>query len=307
LGDEARTDRKGNFSFPLLLAVNHPDRFYYTATLKGKDVDDVSVQMYDADSTLSFLANPYTEDRNAADPFTAYSLQVQSIKNSYSFFMNALPGDSVEEPNKAMEDELSGADLTVDLNDYLMMPTMEEVVREIVRAVEYRKISGRPVIRVYTIGKVTNYSSGPLFVIDGMITKDPSYFLGLKPTDVISIKVVRDSKKLFALGSLGANGVILVKTKLRAKIVKEKHIIDFAGLLPESRNSSWEYANPKIPDLRPCLFWTSKKFSGGDGEHLVFKTSDDVGKFKVQIFGLTEDGIPFYSEYPFQVKYAGIN
>jgi hypothetical protein len=288
-----------------LLTVNHPDRFYYTATLKGKDVNDISIEMYDPDSALSFFAKPYLTDKSSLDQYAVYSSKVQTINSSYFFFANAMPSDSVDEPNKAIEEELNGADLTVNLSDYLMMPTMEDVVREIVRAVEYRKVGGKPAIRVYTIGKVTNYSSGPLFVIDGAITKDPSYFLGLKPAEVISIKVVRDVRKLFALGSLGANGVILVKTKLQTKIVNEKHTLDFAGLLPESHRSFLGHANPKIPDLRPCTFWSSRTYSERRDEFILFKTSDDVGKFKIQISGLTEDGFPFFSEYPFQVKYSG--
>ncbi len=303
LGYETRTDKKGNFSFPLLLTVSHPDRFYYTATLKGKDLDDISIQVYDPDSALSFSAEPWAIDKNSINQYTIYSTQVQTINSSYSFFANPVSSDSVDEPNKAIEEELNGADLTVNLSDYLMMPTMEDVVREIVRAVEYRKIGGRQVIRVYTIGKVTHYSSGPLFVIDGVITKDPSYFFSLKPAEVISIKVVRDVKKLFAFGSLGSNGVILVKTKLQTKIVNEKHTLDFAGLLPESYNSFSGYVNPKIPDLRSCIYWSSKTFTGRGDEFILFRTSDDVGKFKIQISGLTDDGIPFYSEHPFQVVF----
>jgi hypothetical protein len=303
MGYETRADKKGNFSFPLLLSVKHPDRFYYTATLKGKDVNDIALQMHDSDSSISFSAAPWVVDKSTVDQYAVYSSQVQTINNSYSFFLNPMPSDSVDEPNKAIEDELNGADLTVNLNDYLMMPTMEEVVREIVKAVEYRKIGGRQLVRVYTIGKVPTYSAGPLFVIDGVITKDPTYFFDLKPADVISIKVVRDIKKLFALGNLGANGVILVKTKLRTKVVKEKHTIDFSGLLPESHHPFLGYKNNTIPDLRSCMFWTSKSFSGA--ESLIFKTSDDVGKFKIRISGLADDGTLLHSEHRFQTKYQG--
>jgi hypothetical protein len=304
LGYETRTDKKGNFSFPIVLTINHPDRFYFTASLKGKDIDDITLKMNDPDSALSFFASPSLMDKNSLDRYAYYSSQTQTINTSFSFFTNPLATDSIAEPNKAIEEELSGADLTVILSDYLMMPTMEDVVREIVKAVEYRKIGGRQVARVYTYGKVTGYSSGPLYVIDGVITKDQSYFFGLKPADVISIKVVRDIKKLFALGNLGANGVILVKTKLKSKIVKEKHVLEFDGLLPDSNNSFKGFANPSRPDLRPCLYWSSKAFSDNGG-FLIFRTSDDIGKFKIQISGLTNEGTPFYSEHPFRVKYSG--
>jgi hypothetical protein len=203
-----------------------------------------------------------------------------------------------------MENELSGADATVTLSNYLQMPTMEEVLKEIMRAVDYRKINGRHVVRVYTTGKRPNNHTGPLYVIDGQITKNPEHFLRLNPSDVISIKLVKDSRKLFALGQLGANGVILLKTKSHPKI-QEHCMLDYSGLLPVFRVKPKQNINLQIPDLRSCLNWNPTIQTGYDGYEIKFTTSDDVGDFILQISGLTENGSAIYYEAPFKVKYQG--
>jgi len=302
-GYETYTDANGNFSFRVVFAPKYPDRLFYTATIKGEDADDISLQINDPDSSLSFSAIPWKAKTNSIDQYGAYSAQVQVIQNSYSFFLN--PSSSnyiVEDRNKEIEEKLNGAGLIFDLNDYLLMPTMEEVVKEIINFVAVRTINGRKAVMVFTAGKLTSFQTGPLFVIDGMMTKDPAYFFSLKPADVISIRVVNDSKKLFPLGSLGANGVLIVKTKLGRNALKETHMTDFGGFLPKTRNSFFGYSRPDVPDLRACLLWTSKVYSGKDDNSLIFKTSDDIGRFNIQILGIAEDGTPFYSEYPFDVK-----
>jgi hypothetical protein len=237
------------------------------------------------------------------DPYAAYSAQVQVIQNSYSFFLNPRSSNYfVEDLNKRMEEKLNGADLVFDLNDYLLMPTMEKVVKEIMNFVAVSTINGHEALLVMTTGKSTSFQTGPLFIIDGIMTKDPAYFFSLKPVDLISIKVVNDSKKLFALGSIGANGVILVKTKQEMNALKETHIIDFGGFLPKTSKPFFENTNSNVPDLRACLLWTSKVYSGKDDNTLIFKTSDDIGRYNIQISGIAEDGVSFYSEYPFEVK-----
>ncbi len=306
-GYETYVSSKGKFSFSLFLPITRSDIFFYAASFEGNDVFDLAIKIQDPDSSLTFFAEPWSEDKSQADPYSVYAIQRNSINSSYSFFSNHIArNDSLDEPNKAIEDELNGADLTVTVSDYLMMPTMIEVIREILKAVEYRKINGRDVVRVYTTAKKPTNTTGPLYVIDGMITKDPANFISLKPKDVISIKVVKDSRKLFPLGKLGENGVIIVKTRLKEPIAKEKNQINLTYLFPQPDVSPSIKLNPQLPDLKSCLLWVPKIIlKANEQESLQFYTTDDLGRFKIQFYGLTEDGNPIYSEYPFQVKYLG--
>lgn len=302
-GYETYADKGGHFSFPLILSIYSNDRFFYTASHKEKDADEIRLQIDDPDSLISFHAETWTATE-AIDAYSVYSTQRKTINNSYSFFTNSRAlRDSTFNPNKAMEIELNGADITLSLKDYLMMPTVEDVTKELLRGVEYRKIGGRHVVRVNTTGKVPNNHAGPLYVIDGQITKDPNYFLALKPADIVSIKVVKDSQKLFALGKLGANGVLIVSTKSRA-VINEKNRIAFSGLLPPVSNYSRGDTGKNLPDLRACLYWspTIQVSSVGPSE-VQFTTSDDIGSFKIQVYGRTENGEPFFHEQPFEVRY----
>lgn len=58
-------------------------------------------------------------------------------------------------------------------------------------------------------------SNEPLYVLDGMpIQPGPSGSLtGINPSDIESIKVLKDPAETALYGSRGANGVILIKTK----------------------------------------------------------------------------------------------
>ncbi|HCW08360.1 MAG TPA: hypothetical protein DGG95_13450 [Cytophagales bacterium] len=304
-GYETYATTKGTFSFPLVLSVNSNDQFFFTSSFKGNDGDEIKIKILDLDSMVKL--NPksnYVEE--GIDPFFVYQSQRNSINNSYSFFLGQKTiQDSTFDANRPFEDELSGPDATVELTDFLQMPSMQEILKEIVKSVEYRKINGRHVVRVYTTLKKPNNHTGPLYIIDGQFTKNPEIFLSLKPTEVINIKLFKDSRKLFALGQLGSNGVIMVKTK-RGKIINERNVIGFTGMLPRTDQPIFkERVNPSIPNLRSCLFWEGKgKFSDAELTHIQFNTSDDVGKFRLQLFGLLDNGISLFEEKVFEVKFA---
>jgi hypothetical protein len=304
---EAYVTKQGEFSLSLLLMVDPRDSLFYTASFHGSDLDDVLIKMHDPDSSVSFSADPWRFENNVPDPYATYSAKRNTVARSFAFFVNTkTQKDSIEDKNAAMEEELNGADVVLNLSDYLQMPTMNDVVRELLKFVEHRKVNGRDVIRMYTTTRMPNNKTGPIFVIDGQITKDPSFFLSLAPSDVVYIKLVNNSGKLYALGQLGNNGVILVKTRSQRVVINDSHKINFSGFLPFSKFPSLGNGNAQIPDFRSCLFWSQRIFlRGAMHQEISFTTLDDVGKFKLQVFGVGEDGTPFYAEQPFTVKFSG--
>ena len=65
-----------------------------------------------------------------------------------------------------------------------------------------------PSIRIRGVG--SNYSSDPLYVVDGRIASDIS---GIDPNDIESMEVLKDGASAAIYGSQAGNGVILVTTK----------------------------------------------------------------------------------------------
>ena len=72
--------------------------------------------------------------------------------------------------------------------------------------------SGEPgadaIIRIRGTGTLNN--ADPIFVIDGMITYDPSV---INPQDVASVEVLKDASACAIYGARGSNGVIIITTK----------------------------------------------------------------------------------------------
>lgn len=78
--------------------------------------------------------------------------------------------------------------------------------------VQITSTSGQPGsgIRVVIRGQGTTNGSGPLYVVDGVLTNDISY---LNNNDIESITVLKDAASAAIYGSQSANGVVLVTTK----------------------------------------------------------------------------------------------
>ena len=68
-----------------------------------------------------------------------------------------------------------------------------------------------PAIRIR--GYSSNASSDPLYVVDGLRTKDIS---NLDPNDIESMRILKDASSASIYGSRAANGVILITTKAGA-------------------------------------------------------------------------------------------
>lgn len=313
-GFEAFTSRRGNFSIPLFFDIKQNDEFFYTSSYKGNDIDDVIVKMNDPDSSYIFSSDPWKMEEEPIDNYTVYTSQMTAINNSYNFFSaSRVMQDSVKDMGDYLEQKLGGADKKITIKDFLLMPTMIEVAREILPAVEYRYFNNRHIVRVYTTSKKTtarkpNDYNGPLYVIDGFFTRDPKYFLSLNPADVINIRLITDNQKLLAIGKIGAHGIIIIRTKLIKKVADETHLISFRGLLSEShRGLSVKNLNSNRPYFDANLYWLGEStvLSSGNNHIIEFNLSDDVGKFIIELYGLTNDGEEFSAQQKFEIKFAG--
>ena len=54
----------------------------------------------------------------------------------------------------------------------------------------------------------------PLFILDGMVIQSADGLIGINPDTIESITVLKDASETAIYGSRGANGVILIKTKI---------------------------------------------------------------------------------------------
>jgi hypothetical protein len=296
--------KNGEFKVPLWFDLFADDEIFYAASYKGKDFPNIELKFNnDSIQENSSFRGMRSQNEIKEDRYGSYFEKKKMVDQSFSYF--STPSSAVvADPNFLYEDELGGADITVNLKDYVVFPTMQDVIREIVTAVEYRKIAGEDVMRVYTTHKRPLNFAQPIYIIDGVLTKSTKTFINLNPEDVIALKVIKDGNKLTRLGALFDKGVILVRTKktTQTRIVSE-NIYPIKGLLKPYVPLEQQPKIKTIPDLRPFLYWSpTVLLDDGQKSTFNFSTSDDIGNFKMEIQGVTSDGEFFRGEHLFQTQ-----
>lgn len=311
IGYEAFTDKNGRFDLAFLFDFwNEDEIFYMMENRRGSEVDGRI--KWDQD-TVRLITNEETNETQVKSLYAVYQAQKRLIDKSYEFYSDASQisdGDLLADPNATFEDELTKVDLSVKVQDYVVFPTMEELIREIVPSLQHRKMGGKATVRVVlSDGNVPSHD--PLFMIDGIMTKNTNYFLQLKTGDILTIKLVKDINRLSRLGSIGKNGIVLVHTKKGAhpELKKMNTQLSVKGLnksiaFHESTNK--ERTQLRKPDFRSMLYWNPIIQTGASNPTKInFFASDDVGKFLIRIQGITEDGRPFEKTDSFSVDFAG--
>ncbi len=284
------------------------DDLFYTAEYKGQELTDIELEL---DSEMPILrAATRLLESSSPDALAQFASKSKLIFSSYQFYSSQKQAQQIilENPNADFEDEFMGADVTVNVEDFLVFPTMEELIREVIPALQHRKVKGKNIVRV-VFSKPSVYPTGdPLYIIDGVMTKNTSFFLSLSPSDIITLKVERELSKLSRLGTIGKNGIVYVHTK-RPDIVKRLNevntMIAVQGLNKPVEKKQVLQSDWRKPDFRSTVYWNPVVKSDTSGEAtLTFYVGDDVGLVDIFIEGFAQDGRPFSQKQPVNVSFV---
>ncbi|MFM7196117.1 MAG: hypothetical protein ACKOYP_15225 [Bacteroidota bacterium] len=295
--------RNGQFNIPVIFDYYNGDKVFFAAR-SSKAVLHGSVFQLEEDS---LRVKPFYKSvpSGQVSAYSDYALKRNIVNRSYGFFTGKSGEATVISPNQLLEEEFQGADYSIRVDEYVIFPTMEEFIREVVAFVQVRKRNGIPAARVYyRIEKsIQYYDFDPLLVIDGVMSKDPADLLGLDPRELLSIKVISNPNKLSQLGRLGENGVILVESKkgnLAARL--QKNIFPTVGLNAPAAASNLYRLKPGIPVMKSNIYWNPDvRLAPGIAQKFSFRASDDSGPMLMVIQGISSDGRPFHQVERFEV------
>jgi hypothetical protein len=308
MGYEAVTRKDGSFDLPFILDFWDEDEIFYTVQQKsGREVlakvNWILDSIVTEEPTIRFI------EGEGVNSYAAFQMNNRLINRSFGFYQSgskASAANSLDDPNFNFEDEVSGADFTVKVDEYVVFPSMEELIREVIPNLQHRKVKGKSVVKV-VLPDVGAAPDGPLYIIDGNMTRDTDYFLQLKTTDIISIKVVKTESKLRQMGPLARNGIVMVHTKglSHDALKKASTILPVKGMnrpIPFRKVEHTATVASRVPDFRSTLYWNPSVKVNADGTAEVnFYASDDVGQFLILINGITTDGRPFTKRDSIQV------
>lgn len=291
------TWQDGSFYLSIFDVIGTDEFFWLAESSRGHRKSNVKIEWEKAG--IELLAAPPSHESDEEDLYGLFASKKLLIDRSFGFFTSPDTDLIKKKPslNNTFEDLIHGPDLTINIQDYVLFPTMEELLKEVVPSLRYRQAGGKDIVRV-TIPEPMVPEEDPVYIIDGIATDNTSFFLSLKPTDLLSIGIVNEPKKLKPLGLLGKNGLVIVHTKagnVREPIVDSARIIKGINkVVPFHALDYTSDRNRRLPDFKSTIYWSPNISTGADGKATIqFFSTDDLGPLRIRVDGLTTDGSPF--------------
>ena len=202
--------------------------------------------------------------------------------------------------------DLTGAVSTVTSKDIGRLPVggIDQALQGKAAGVRVTQSSGQPgeavSIRIRGVGTINDNS--PLFVIDGVPTKDPGSLLN--PNDVESMSVLKDASSAAIYGARSANGVVVVTTKRgksgaprisfnsytgvqqHGRLIPMANTADYVRLYNEAANTD----NAAIGDptlFRKLITADPNSLPNTDWQRAIFRTAP-IQNYQLSISGGTD-------------------
>jgi hypothetical protein len=283
------------------------DEFFYLAEIEGKILSAITIQW--KEKTIKLPSAVGTLKAGGIDQYGLYASKKRFIDQSFKFYSGS--SNSAEATTKPHYEFIP---VTVNINtgDYDPFPTMAEYIKEVVPSIFLRKRNGERVLRV-KLGSLAPSQpviapiDDPIYIIDGTATCNTEFFLSLKPSDIKSIRIATDPRKLVPYGLFGKNGIVIIQSKkgnVREPLQDRSRIFPAVNKpVPFHLTMHEQGDDLRLPDFRAALYWNSSFFidQSGNASFEIY-CSDDEGKFRVEVVGFTSTGKPFLNYLIFDVK-----
>lgn len=199
--------------------------------------------------------------------------------------------------------DLTGAVSSVKGSDLVKIPSLNptQALMGKVAGVQVTSTSGTPgqspVVRIRGVGTFNN--SSPIYVVDGVILDDINF---LNAGDIQSMEVLKDASATAIYGSRGANGVILITTKIGARGVETSSITFSADVSMQKLQkkidllSGTEFASV-VNDITPGTYNNINAVPNTDWQDEVFRDAP------IQNYQVSASGSSAKSQYYFGVGY----
>lgn len=153
------------------------------------------------------------------------------------------------------------------------------------------------------------YKGTPVFVIDGMVSKDASFVNALDYNKVNSIEIVSDIEILKATyGPIGYNGIIYISTSLpaiRLPLNESNNVFTLKGFTSaaEVEQDSFSEMGKRIPVFSSNISWLDDLVVQSDGSvQFEFEHTDDLGEFEIEVIGVSNNGELVRSTVSYKVE-----
>lgn len=195
------------------------------------------------------------------------------------------------------------------LDDYTRFTTMEDVMREYVAALTVRKKAGK--LQFWVLDELSGFSfkGSSVVLVDGVPVFDMQKIMDFDPLKIQTLDLVT---RRYFIGPAIFDGIVSYKTytgDLAGFPLDPKVLIqNYEGVQGQRefyapRYNTLNQLESRLPDFRDLLYWNANVETNEEGKsHLEFYTSDQPGKYKVIVQGITSQGMPGEKSFTFDVN-----
>ncbi|CAN5381743.1 hypothetical protein BH09BAC3_BH09BAC3_13850 [soil metagenome] len=270
------------------------DEFLYLAEEQyfEKEIPDVKIEW--DDEAIDLPHAPASAESDQPDTYGSFISKRMLMDRSYGFFTSSkveTTGAATVAKVTDFEIEVVEADITIKVQDYNPFPNMVDLVKEIIPSLRRRTKDKRDVVLVSLSQPMRMPTTDPLYIIDGIATRNTGFFLSIKPSEVLTVKVINSPKKLQPLGILGKTGIVIVETKsgeARESLTDRSRLIEGLNKTIDFRPVNYARSNDlRKPDFRSTIYWNPSVRTDSNGKSTIeFYCSDDIGTLTIRVDGI---------------------
>ena len=193
---------------------------------------------------------------------------------------------------------------TINFDDFIRLPNLEEYFIEVVPQVSVRKSRG--VRRLVLLGEHPDLEIySPLLMIDGVAIFDVEAVLAVSPRLIERVEIVNTP---YIRGNVTFGGIISLISKNNdlgyIDLPSSGLLVNYQMLdLPKAGPIQNGVLDPRLPDVRNTLYWNPElELNPEMGQRISFRTSDLKGAYEILIRGADSTGKFMEKRVSFRVE-----
>lgn len=279
----------GYFQLNLLDIYGEDELFIMAEKPSGEEVLGIDIEWIDL-PLPEFKKAPEFKVLDAEDSYAQFNGKLRKVDHSFEFFSSKADLDSLADLNRSRAPKVPilEGDNSFNVEDFYLFPTFAEFLNEVVRPLRVGQQKGKPLVRVRFL-EPEIATGDPLYIIDGIATKNTEFFLSLDPKSLKTISVIKYPKKLSRFGEMAKNGIVIVDTKTGnvREPLNENRLIYGLNSPMEFPQLNSEWANESgNPEFRSTVYWNPLvELNEGGKASVQFINSDDIATLAIRIEG----------------------
>ena len=307
-------DEQGNFSLEVSPATRSGDLLFWSV--------DQSLEAADIQLHSPFISAPLSHPKSSllSEDWKAL-IESYSVNSQIShIYAEDTHIQGLEVIDQRLRTPFYGeADFSYQLDAYTRFPNLDEVFLEYISYARKHRIKGKRYIylwdeyaSIFSTANTVLFDTAALCLIDGVPILDPDF---LWQFDVLKVSNIDLVTKKYVVGQQLFYGIVHFTTykydfgglDIPAYLIRKHYqAIQKPKVFYHPNYSLASMLNSRIPDYRSTLYWEPQLVLAKTETSLSFFSSDDEGTYKVEVNGITQDGILLYAEGIFEVRNGGM-